>query len=41
VNPNVVIKTDGRTPDEIIRSIEDQSMIVAKALEALMALLQV
>jgi type I restriction enzyme M protein len=39
VNPNVLIKTDTRTPDEVIRSIKDQGAIVATALEALRVLL--
>ena len=40
VNPNLVIETDGRTPDEVIRSIGYQGAIVVKALEALRVLLQ-
>jgi type I restriction enzyme M protein len=40
VNPNVVVKLDTRSPEEVLQSIEDQGMIVGKSLEALRALLQ-
>jgi type I restriction enzyme M protein len=40
VNPNAIVKNDSRTPDEVIRSIEDQGKIVGKALETLRTLLQ-
>jgi type I restriction enzyme M protein len=40
VNPNAVVKTDDRTPDEVIRSIQEQGAIVAQALSALQNLIQ-
>jgi type I restriction enzyme M protein len=39
VNPNAVMKIDARTPDEIIRSIEEQGNIVTNALAILRGLL--
>ena len=39
VNPNAVMKTDDRTPDEVIRSIEDQGNSVTEALSRLRKLL--
>ena len=40
VNPNAIVKIDERTPEEVIRSIEDQGRIVADALTNLRTLLQ-
>ncbi len=40
VNPNVVIKIDSRTPEELIESIADQADIVAQGLKSLRTLLQ-
>jgi type I restriction enzyme M protein len=40
VNPNAVVKIDTRAPGEVIQSIEDQGLIISKALEALRALLE-
>lgn len=40
VNPNAVVKIDARTPEEVIKSIEDQGKIVAKSLTALRSLLR-
>lgn len=40
VNPNVVVKLDTRTPDEVIRSIETQAKIVESSLSALRELLK-
>lgn len=40
VNPNAIVKNDTRKPDEVIRSIEEQGNVVAKALATLRALLQ-
>jgi len=39
VNPNAVVKMDERTPEEVIRSIEDQGKIVAQSLATLRRLL--
>ena len=39
VNPNAVVKIDGRTPEQVIESIDEQGKIVAEALESLRALL--
>ena len=39
VNPNAVIKTDDRRPEQIIQSIEDQGKIVSDALARLRVLL--
>ncbi len=39
VNPNVIVKTDERTPEEVIASIEEQGRIVADALKALQKLI--
>ncbi len=39
VNPRAVVKTDDRTPEQIIQSIEDQGKIVTDALTRLRALL--
>jgi type I restriction enzyme M protein len=39
VNPRAVVKTDDRTPEQIIQSIEDQGKIVTDALARLRALL--
>lgn len=39
VNPNAVVKTDNRSPDQIIQSIQAQGRIVAEALAKLSALL--
>jgi len=39
VNPNAVVKMDERTPEELIRSIEDQGKIVAQSLATLIQLL--
>jgi len=39
VNPRAVVKTDDRTPEQIIQSIEDQGKIVSDALARLRALL--
>ncbi|MBL9156561.1 MAG: N-6 DNA methylase [Verrucomicrobiales bacterium] len=39
VNPNVVIKVDTRTPEEVIQSIEEQGKIVAEAMAALRGML--
>jgi len=39
VNPRVVVKTDDRTPEQIIQSIEDHGKIVNDALTRLRALL--
>ena len=39
VNPRAVVKTDDRTPDQIIQNIEDQGRIVTDALTRLRALL--
>lgn len=41
VNPNAVVKTDDRTPAQIILNIEDQGRIVTAALARLKALLNV
>jgi type I restriction enzyme M protein len=41
VNPNVVIKVDDRTPQQIIDSIEQQGRIVSEALDRLTTLLAV
>ncbi len=38
-NPNVVVKVDTRTPEEIIKSIETQGKIVSKSLAKLKTLL--
>jgi type I restriction enzyme M protein len=40
VNPNTVVRVDTLTPAEVIRSIEDQGKVMAKALETLRTLLQ-
>jgi type I restriction enzyme M protein len=40
VNPNAVVKIDTRTPVEVIRSIDEQGRIVAKALRTLRELFQ-
>lgn len=39
VNPNLVVKIDTRTPDEVIRSIEVQGNIVSEALTSLRAVM--
>lgn len=39
VNPNAVVKLDERTPEEVIRSIEEQGKIVAEALATLRKLI--
>jgi type I restriction enzyme M protein len=39
VNPNVVVKVDERTPQEIIENIENQGVIVSEALQQLKALM--
>ena len=39
VNPNAVVKTDDRTPLQVIQSIEEQATIVSKALLTLRGLL--
>lgn len=39
VNPNAVVKLDERTPEEVIRSIEEQGKIVADALSMLRKLI--
>jgi type I restriction enzyme M protein len=39
VNPRAVVKTDDRTPEQIIQNIEDQGKIVFDALARLRALL--
>ena len=39
VNPNAVVKSDDRNPEEVIRSIEDQGKIVAESLATLRKLL--
>jgi hypothetical protein len=39
VNPNVVVKLDTRTPQEVIQSIQTQAAIVAHSLQTLQALL--
>jgi type I restriction enzyme M protein len=41
VNPRAVVKTDDRTPEQIIQSIEEQGKIVTDALARLRALLTV
>jgi type I restriction enzyme M protein len=41
VNPNAIVKSDTRTPNEVIQSIDEQGRIVANAMEALRELLQV
>jgi type I restriction enzyme M protein len=40
VNPNAIVKIDTRSPDEVIRSIEEQGKIVAKSLATLKSLLE-
>ena len=40
VNPNAIVKIDGRTPDEVIQGIEEQGKIVAKSLASLKTLLE-
>jgi type I restriction enzyme M protein len=40
VNPRAVVKTDDRTSEQIIQSIEDQGKIVSDALTRLRALLE-
>ena len=40
VNPNAVVKTDTRTPEEVIQSISNQGAIIEQALERLRILLQ-
>ena len=39
VNPNVVVKLDTRTPQEVIQSIQTQAAIVAQSLQSLQSLL--
>jgi len=40
VNPSAIVKIDTRSPDEVIRSIEEQGKIVAKSLATLKSLLE-
>ena len=39
VNPNAVVQTDNRTPEQIVISIEQQGAIVAEALRPLRSML--
>ena len=41
VNPNIVVKVDTRTPQEIIANIDEQGRIVSEALASLSGLLAV
>jgi len=40
VNPRAVVKTDDRTPEQIVQSIEDQGKMISDALTRLRALLE-
>jgi len=40
VNPNAVVKVDGRTPEDVVASIEEQGRIVFSALQTLRELIR-